>query len=69
MLEENKTVELKDEELEKVNGGLTIMDVCKKCGRFEAIVSNGCHDYTNCKKYNNIALICSELQKAGFIAA
>lgn len=61
--------ELKDEELKKVNGGLTIMDVCTNCGQFVAKDLNGCHDYSNCQKFSNIALICSELKKAGFIPA
>ena len=42
MSEENKTVELKEEDLEKVSGGTGEYKWCSNCGHHYYLTSTGC---------------------------
>ena len=53
MSEENKTVELKDEELEKVSGGAPKNSYCANCGYFVAKNPNDGRKVDNCYYANS----------------
>ena len=58
MSKENKTVEMKDEELEKVSGDLSISDICPNCQYFSAKDPNGTRHKNNCQKWSEAGNIC-----------
>ena len=65
MCEENKIIELKDEDLKEASGGLTVADICPECPYFLAKDYNGGRNKDNCQSYNSLANYCRGWSNAG----
>ena len=67
MSEENKIVEIKEEELEKVNGGLiSVSELCASCQEYKPKDPNGIKGIKNCQKYNGNVAMCEVMARAGY---
>ena len=67
MSKEMKNNELKEEDLEKVTGGVSQRPSCSTCNLFVPINSNGVRVSSNCQKHNVEAGTCQAYVNAGLL--